>query len=127
MIFFSGMILLFKKITLMGVKPAVLLLFVSIFLFIFYLSHTTVTKTPTKINNYILILIIIAAFLSYLANLFYTKSIALAPNAGYSAAIISLQLAVITIASIILFGAEFSLIRGVGVLLAIIAGILLSI
>ncbi|PIN73572.1 hypothetical protein COV20_05100 [Candidatus Woesearchaeota archaeon CG10_big_fil_rev_8_21_14_0_10_45_16] len=127
MLFFSGMILLFKKITLSGVTPATLMLFVAIFLTVFYTLHVVLTRSAAKVNGSVLVLIIIAAFLSYLANLFYTKSIAVAPNAGYPATIISLQLAVITIASVFLFGSELSLLKGTGIILAIVAGILLVI
>ncbi len=127
MIFFAGMILLFKKVLTFNVKPASLMLFISIFLVFFYLIHVIITKTPTKVGNSTLILIFAAAFLSYVANILYTKSIAIAPNPGYSAAIVSLQLVLIAVASFFLFKSELTVTKGVGIILAIIAGILLSI
>ncbi|MDP3990221.1 MAG: EamA family transporter [archaeon] len=124
-VLFSGMVLLFKKIT-ATVKPATLMLYVAIFLTIFYLLHVTITKTPIKINGSAMLWIAAASLLSYIANLVYTKSIALAPNAGYSTTIVSLQLVVITVASVFLFGAEINLIKGFGILLAIISIVVLS-
>jgi len=124
-VLFSGMVLLFKKIT-ATVKPATLMLYVAIFLTIFYLLHVTITKTPVKINGSTMLWIAAASLLSYIANLVYTKSIALAPNAGYSTTIVSSQLAFITVASVFLFGSEITLIKGFGIVLAIISMIILS-
>lgn len=126
MLFFSLMILLFKRLTILNLKPAALLFLVAIFLVFFYMSHILITKTPVKINQHILVIIIAAAFFSYIANLFYTKSIEIAPNPGYSAAIIGLQAAVIALASVLFFGSGFSLTKGLGVLLAVAAVIFLS-
>lgn len=126
MIFFSGMILVFKKIIILGVPPAKLMLYVAIFLTVFYILHVLITKTPVKVNTPVLLWLVLAAFLSYAANLFYTKSIALAPNPGYSATIVSLQLAIIAIASFFLFGSELTLLKGTGILLAIVAAVLLA-
>ena len=125
MVFFAGMILLFKKITLLGTEPLILLLFLTIFLAGFYVVHVSITKTPLKVNSTVILLILAAAFLSYLGNLFYTKSIALAPNPAYSTTIISLQIVLIAIASVFLFGSELSTVKGIGILFAIVAGILL--
>lgn len=126
MLFFSGMILVFKKIVVLGVQPATLMLYVAIFLTIFYILHILITKTPVKVNTPVLLWLVLAAFLSYAANLFYTKSIALAPNPGYSATIVSLQLAIIAIASFFLFGSELTLLKGAGIFLAIVAAVLLA-
>ncbi|KHO49849.1 MAG: hypothetical protein QT02_C0003G0039 [archaeon GW2011_AR9] len=126
MIFFAGMVLLFKKITLLGVPASILMLFLAIFLVVFYALHVTITKTPPKVTSFAIVLIIAAAFLSYLGNLFYTKSIALAPNPAYSTTIISLQVLLIALASVFLFGSELSLVKGIGIMLAIVAGILLA-
>jgi len=124
---FSGMVLTFKKITLLGVSPVVLMLFVAIFLTVFYALHVLITKTPIKINGASLGWLLLAGVLSYLGNLFYIKSIALAPNPGYAVTVAGLQLAVIAVASFFLFQSEFTLIKGAGIVLAIIAGVLLAI
>lgn len=126
-IFFSIMILLFKKVTLMGISSAVLLLFVSIFLTAFFVIHLMVTNTPTtNLNNKVLLIILIAAFFSYLGNFFYVKSIGLAPNPGYSVAINGLQAVVITILSIFLFQAEITILKGVGIGFAVLAVLFLA-
>lgn len=124
--FFSGMTLLFKKVLASGITPAALMLFFTPFFMLFYILHAFVTKTPTTISKPVVLLIIAAAFLSYIANLLFTKSIAVAPNAGYPTAIIGLQLAIITLGSVMLFGSTISPLKGVGIALAIVAGMLLA-
>ncbi len=126
LLFFSGMILLFKKASDLGVKPAVIMFFVAISLALFYVGHIVITRTPITQSGTVIALLVLAGFLSYAGNLFYTKSIALAPNPGYAAALVGLQLAVIALASMFFFKSELTLIKGTGLLLAIIAGILLS-
>lgn len=125
MLAFSGMVLVFKKISLLGVSPAVLMLFVAIFLTVFYALHVFITKTPIQVNGSSFVWLLFAGVLSYLGNLFYTKSISLAPNPGYVVTIAGLQFAVIAVASFFLFQSEFTLVKGVGVFLAIIAGVLM--
>src|SRR3989338_9259178 len=103
LLFFSGMILLFKKASDLGVKPAVIMFFVSISLTVFYVGHVAITRTSIKQSRTIIALLVLAGFLSYAGNLFYTKSIALSPNPGYAAALVGLQLAVIALASMLFF------------------------
>lgn len=126
MVFFSAMVLVFKKLTALGVKTSALLLLVFLFGALFYGAHTLVTKTPVKINYSIIVLLAAAALSSYIANLFYVKSIELAPNPAYPTAIVGLQVGLIAIGSILFFGSEFNWIKGVGLLLTIVAIVLLS-
>src|SRR3989344_3915115 len=124
-LFFSGMILLFKMILAQGIKPSILMLFISICLTFFYFIHVALTRDSPKVNYWVLILLVVAGFLSYAGNLFYTKSIEIAPNPGYSAAIISLQLVIITLTSFFIFGSEISFVKLTGIILAMVAGALL--
>jgi len=127
MIVFSGMILIFKKLMIMEVKSSVLLFFVFLFGMLFYLSHVIVTKTSFKVSLVVVLLVVLAAFLSYVGNFLQLKSIELSPNPGYSIGVVSLQAAVVTLGSVLLFRSSFSWINGLGVVLAIIALILLGI
>jgi hypothetical protein len=63
-------------------------------------------------------LIVLAAVASFFGNLCLLKAINEAPNAGYPTAIVSFQMVVVTLASVWLFAAQFSVIKGLGVLLA---------
>ena len=125
MVFFSGMNLIFKRLT-ADLKPNVLLLFIFIFGALFYLIDSVYTKTSLNLNYKLVLLLLAAAFLSYLGNLFYVKSLSLSPNPGHSAAINSLQIILITIGAVFLFGSEITIKNLIGIMLGIIAIILLS-
>jgi drug/metabolite transporter (DMT)-like permease len=126
MVVFSGMILIFKKLMLMGVKSSVLLFFVFLFGMLFYLSHLVVTKTSFKVNFVVVLLVVLAAFLSYAGNFLQLKSMELSPNPGYSIGVVSLQAVVITLASVLLFHSSLSWINGIGVALAVVALVLMG-
>ena len=127
LIFFSGMILTFKKITNQGVSPTILMFYVGVGLFLFYGIHILVARTSFQVSSPMLLWLGLAGLLSYTGNLFYTKSLVLAPNPGYATALVSLQLVLITIAATFVFHSELTLAKGMGIVLAIIAGILLVI
>lgn len=125
MVLFSVMLLIFKKLT-ADLKPNVLLLFIFGFGMIFYLADIVYANSPFNLNLKLVLLLLIAAFLSYLGNLLYVKSISLAPNPGYSAAIISFQVILITFGSYFLFGSQITVKGLVGIVMGVIAIILLS-
>ena len=126
MVCLGVMTLIFKKLLEMGLKPELVLDFIFGFGMLFYLLQVVVTKTMLNINWNIIFLLALAAFLSYVGNLFTLKSLALTPNPGYTQAIVSLNIAFITLASILLFGSKITLIKGAGVVCAIIGLILLA-
>ena len=64
--------------------------------------------------------------LSYLGNLFMVRAIADAPNPGYAMGVIGAQAVVVTIGAIVLFGSEFSLVKGIGIALTVIGAALLG-
>lgn len=57
--------------------------------------------------------------LSYAGNFFLIRSIATAPNAGYPIAVTSAQVALVAVASAVLFQAELSPLKIVGVVLCL--------
>lgn len=126
MLFFSIMVLIFKRLMSGGLQPGVILLFVFGLSALFYLAHFLIAKTPMETNYYILALLLIAAILSYVGNLFSLKAINSAPNVGYPLAINSLQIILVTVASVFLFGSKLSLIKVAGLLLGLIAIMLLA-
>ena|SRR3989344_1483805 len=127
MVFIAIMSLIFKKLTIEKLQAEVILVFLFGFAFVFYLTQVIITKTPVNVNYYLIILLILAAFFSYLGNLFQVKSIGLAPNPAFSIAIISLQTILVAVGSYFIFNSTISLLNGVGIVLGIIAIVLLSI
>jgi len=126
MLAFSAMLIIFKQLSIMGLKPALILVFVFGFGMLLYLAHLIITKSPLNVNINVIILLGIAAFLSYIGNFFYVAAIDLAPNPGFAIAIVGFQAVLVTIASVFLFASEFSLVNVVGVVLALIGIILIG-
>jgi hypothetical protein len=58
-----------------------------------------------------------ASILSYIGNLLYIKAVALAPNPGYPVAIEGNKAVIVLLLSCLLFGAEFSIEKLIGVIL----------
>ena len=126
MVLFAAMILIFKKLTIEKVQAEVILLFLFGFAFIFYLTQVIVTKTPIKVNTLIIILLILAAIFSYIANLLEVKSINTAPNPAFVTAIFGLHTVLVVIGSYFLYNSKISFLNWIGTLLGVIAIILLS-
>ncbi len=125
-VFFSVMTLIFKKLTVLGMEPALILLFIFGFGLLFYIFHIYFTKTTVKISYYLIFLIVIAALMSYMANLFSLKALKMAPNPGYAEGFVSIKLAIISIAAVFLFNSELDFVKIVGILFAILSVVLLS-
>ena len=126
MVFIAIMSLIFKKLTIEKLQAEVILVFLFGFAFVFYLTQVIITKTPVNVNYYLIILLILAAFFSYLGNLFQVKSIGLAPNPAFSIAIISLQTILVAVGSYFIFNSNLTLLNGIGIVLGVIAIVLFS-
>lgn len=124
--FTAAMVLIFKKTTMQGVDAAVILFVLFSVAALLYGAHLLVNRTSFNVGGWPLILIVLAAICSYVANLLQVKSIALAPNPGYVFAIVSLNVVLVTVASYFLFSSEITLVRGIGIMLGIIAVALIS-
>lgn len=122
---FVAMLLVFKKLSLLGVPTSFILLFVFLFGGVFYVLHVLVTKESMQLNIFLLLLFLLVAGLSYLGNLLYLHSFRIAPNPGYATAITGLQGVFVIIASVLLFGSDFSWTKVVGAGLGVIALVLL--
>ena len=103
MLLFAGMILIFKKLTLENLKAEVILLFLFGFAFLFYLIQVIVTKTSFKLNAFLVILLILTAVFSYIANLIEVRAINVAPNPAFVTAIFSLHIILVAIGSYFLY------------------------
>jgi drug/metabolite transporter (DMT)-like permease len=124
MVCFAVMQLVFKDLSRRGVSPGVSLLFVFAFGTLLYLLHVRASRAPLVPTAPVFGLFAAAAALSYVGNLFSVRAIAEAPNPGYAIAIVGLQAALLTLTSVVVLGASFSLIKAVGVLLCC-AGVVL--
>ena len=126
MVCLSIMILVFTRLRFLGITPPVILIFVFGFGFLFYAIQLFATKETIILKSQYIVLLLICALCSYVGNLLYVKTLDIAPNPGYVVAIIGSQALIISIASVFLFGSQFSVIKGVGVLLCTIGIVLLA-
>lgn len=102
-------------------------------LYIFFLGavisfiHLRATDTSAAISKKSFLIVLVAAVFSYFGNLAQIRSMGMAPNPGYSAAVASCQAIFLTILSIFIFGSDFSLLKGLGVALCVIGVSLVSV
>lgn len=85
------------------------------------------TKMDFSITTRSLIIAILIGICSVIGTVFGLKSIKLAPNPGYSAAIYSANFVLLTIISIFAFGSSLTITKFMGVLATLLGLILLSI
>src|SRR3989344_174300 len=117
MVLFAGMILIFKKLTVEEVQAEVILMFLFGFAFLFYLTQVLVTKTSIKLNAFLIILLILIAIFSYIANLLEVRSINTSPNPAFVTAIFGLHTILVAIGSYFIYSSKLSIINGLGIVL----------
>ena len=125
-VFTSAMTLLFKRATL-EIPASIILLFVFGFGFIFYLFHVFITKTPIKVSPTIVWILIAAALLSYLGNLFMVKALGMAPNPAFAKAFVGLEFVIVGLAAVFLFGSQLTFPNMIGIVLTIVGLLLLTV
>ena len=123
---FAGMQLSFKRLASGGLSTPTLLLLVFALSTVFLAIHAAASRSSLAVDAKLYKFVLIAAVLSYLGNLFMVRAIADAPNPGYAMGVIGAQAVVVTIGAIVLFGSEFSLVKGFGIALTVIGAALLG-
>lgn len=123
---FSGMILVYKKLFLMGIKPLVLNLFLFGFVFIGFTVWNFSTKTAPNLNLNMILLLLLAAAFSLLGNYLDTTSVKLAPNPGYASTLKATQIIFISLLAPILFRSSLGIVSFIGIIFVLIGIFLLS-
>ena len=126
MIAFTIGFLLIKKLSLLGVKSQIVLMYVFAFSALIALIYSLVIKDSIKINNSVLILIILAAIITFIGNFFLYESLGSSPNPGYSLAVSGGHILLVAIASIFIFQSDFTLTKITGTVLAVLGIILIG-
>ena len=123
---FAGMQLSFKRLAAGGLSTPTLLLLVFALSTVFLAIHAAASRSSLAVDAKLYKFVLIAAVLSYFGNLFMVRAIAEAPNPGYAMGVIGAQAVVVTIGAIVLFGSEFSFVKGIGIALTVIGAALLG-
>lgn len=113
----ATMLLLFVAIGRAGVVPSVALFYILALALLFNFVYLKAMGTPLAVPRNAIPLIVCAALASFLGNLSGMQAMNLAPNAGYAVAIESSKVVAVALLSIWLFAAQFSLLKGLGVVL----------
>ena len=126
MVLLSVMFLFITKVNKLGVRSELVYVLPSIFAVLFGLIYIFSVKIPFVVPKSAWIFIVLAGLFALLGNLLMFKSLSLAPNPGYSLAIISADVVLVAVASVFIFKSEFTLIKAIGTGLAVLGIILLG-
>ena len=118
--------LLIKKILNLGIRSEIVLIYIFGISAIIILIYSVSTKASINISRYVFLFILLAAIFAIIGNFFLFKSMGISPNPGYALAVSGVHILLVAIASIFIFKSDFSLVKGVGVILAVIGIILLG-
>ena len=123
---FSAMILVYKKLFLMGIKPLVLNLFLFGFVFIGFMIWNFSTKTAPNLNLKMILFLLLAAAFSLLGNYLDTTAVKLAPNPGYASTLKATQIIFISLLAPIFFRSSLGVIPFLGIILVLVGIFLIS-
>jgi len=126
MIAFTVNFLLIKKLSLLGLKSQIILMYVFAISALIVLIYSVMTKDFIGVSKYALLLIILTAVFAVVGNFFLFESIRLSPNPGYSLAVSGVHILLVAIVSIFIFQSDFTLNKITGVILAVIGIILIG-
>lgn len=115
----AAMILVFKKMLLMGIAPLVLIFFIFGITFIGFLLWVYISKIPIKISKSMILFLILASLFAILGNFFEVNSLKDAPNPGYTSTLKTFYIVIITLAAPFLFKSKINLSKFIGVLLVL--------
>jgi len=126
MVLFTITFLLIKKVGDLGLKSEVILFYYFAIGALIILVYIFMNKMSLQASGYIFVLLLIMALIGSIANILLFNSIKIAPNPGYALAVSGLHVLLVAVASIFIFKSEFTLLKGIGTILAIIGIIILG-
>ena len=123
----SCMILIYKKLLLLGINQLLLNLFIFGFVFIGFGIFVYATKTPIRLSPLMIFLLVIASVFSLIGNYFHVKAYNEAPNPGYAHALSSTAIILVMVLSVLLYGSNFTWLKFFGIITIILGSYLVSI
>ncbi len=123
---FAGMILVYKKLLLLGINQNLLNFYIFGLVFLGFASVVFINKTPIKLSYLMMALLVLASIFSLIGNFSQVKAYATAPNPGYASTLAATQLVLVSILSVLFFRADFSWIKFLGILVVILGSYLVS-
>ena len=123
---FAGLQLSFKRLAMGGMSAPSMLLLVFGITTVLLGMHVWAVRGSLAVQPRLYKFVLLAAVLGYLGNLFMVRALAEAPNPGYAMGVIGAQAVFVTLGAIVLFGSEFSLVKGLGIMLTVAGAALLG-
>jgi len=124
---FTVLFLIFKELEVRGVPTFVSLTWVFGLGCLWNIAHNVVTRQPLAVSASLVSVFAATALIRYVGNGLQFRATAMAPNPGYAVAIVSINAALISIASVWIFGAELSMMKIGGIGLCFLGVALLAI
>ena len=126
MIGFTVMFLAFIKVGKLGLRSEIVFMYYCIIAGALVLTYSFSSKIPLNITKTLFVFLLVAAIFGAIGNIFLFKAMNVAPNPGYAIAVSGVHVVLVAIASILLFSSEFTLVKGLGTIFAVIGIILLG-
>ena len=123
---FSFMILIYKKLLLLGINQNLLNLFIFGIVFVGFGLVVLYSKTQIKLTLLMILLLILASVFSLAGNYFQVKAYNEAPNPGYASTIVATQLILIAILSVFFYNSEFTWTKFFGIIVVVLGSYLVA-
>ena len=124
---FAVMIMLYKQLLLMGINQNILNLSVFGFVFVGFAAVAITNKNFINLTPLMLALLVLASVFSLIGNYYNVKALNEAPNPGYSITIVSTQLVLISLLSILFFNSDFTWTKFIGITIVIFGSYLVGV
>jgi len=122
----SFLFIFFRKLTSIGLKSEVLLMYYFGIVAVIFGFYAFSNRASFQLTQLQIIFLIAAGIAGVVGNLFLVESLRVAPNPGYTSAVVAGNVILVSIAAVFIFQSELSLVKGAGIVLAVIGIILLG-
>ena len=123
----SAMFLTIKKLGTIEVKTSIILVYLFTVASILFIVYNLINKNNFIITeNKTFALLILVGIFSFLGNLFLTKSMLLAKNPGYTNAISSANVVLVTTFAYFLFKSEITITKLIGIIITLTGVIIVA-
>jgi drug/metabolite transporter (DMT)-like permease len=126
MLAFSGVFLLYKKVGDLGVSSEALFLYYFAVSAIILFLYMYFNKMPLGVSTTAVALLLGSALLGVVGNILMLNAMKGSTNPGYALAVVGANTLLVAVASVFIFKSDFTLVKGVGTLLAVLGVILIG-
>ena len=126
MVGFAVTVLTFKKLSASGFSSGTINFYFFLLVALGIVIYNFATGSSFKADYKFFLILLIAVVAGVFANIYNVKAIHASPNPGYASAIVAVNAILVAIIAVFLFHSKLTLIKMLGVVLAVIGVILIS-